>query len=419
MQLQHNKRKIFLLSDHPLSSSGVGTQARWIIQGLLQTGKYSFRCFGAAQKHSDYRTMVVNNDFIIVPTDGFGTPEMIRHVLVTEQPDAMLLFTDPRFFQHVWFMEDEIHQICPIVYNHIWDNFPIPTYNQYVYESCDQLNCINTVAYDIAMKFAPDRTMYIPHAVPNEVYFPLSDSERLMWKEKLLGFGKKDNFVALFVGRNARRKMVADIIHAWADFVQYMSNKQINPNKLTLLLHTDPLDPEGPNLYAVCEQYNVQNSVIFSKDRSEFQGMNAIYNISDVNISFSSAEGFGLPILEGKMTGLPAIAIKTGGLTRQVEDHIDGYQYGVALEPEVLSCVGNQAIPFIYESLCSTKTLTNALIKMYELPVEKKVELKEKCIAHTKRDYDINNMIVNWDKTLTNTINNWRSNYKSWECITI
>jgi hypothetical protein len=131
------KKTILLLSDHPLSTSGVGTQARWLINGLISTGKYKFKCFGGAMKHEDYRTIVVNEDFIIKPTNGFGDRNLLRQVLATERPDALMLFTDPRFFIWVWEMEDEIHQICPIAYNHLWDNGPWPEFNKVLYESTD------------------------------------------------------------------------------------------------------------------------------------------------------------------------------------------------------------------------------------------------------------------------------------------
>ena len=48
------KHKILMLSDHPLCTSGVGVQARFLIQGLLNTGKYTFRCLGGAIKHPNY-----------------------------------------------------------------------------------------------------------------------------------------------------------------------------------------------------------------------------------------------------------------------------------------------------------------------------------------------------------------------------
>ena len=45
------KKKVLVLSDHALSTSGVGTQTRHLIDGLLQKNKWSFRQFGAALKH--------------------------------------------------------------------------------------------------------------------------------------------------------------------------------------------------------------------------------------------------------------------------------------------------------------------------------------------------------------------------------
>jgi hypothetical protein len=112
-----DKKTILMLSDHPLATSGVGVQARWLINGLIGTGKYRFRVFGGAMRHENYDEVVVNEDFIIKPTAGFGDKNLMRKVLVQVKPDAILLFTDPRQFIWVWEMEDEIHQICPITYN--------------------------------------------------------------------------------------------------------------------------------------------------------------------------------------------------------------------------------------------------------------------------------------------------------------
>ena len=74
----NEKSKVIVLSDHALSTSGVGTQTRHLLNGLIEKGKWSFRQFGAAMKHASYDTIVVNDDFIIKPIDGFGNPEMIR-----------------------------------------------------------------------------------------------------------------------------------------------------------------------------------------------------------------------------------------------------------------------------------------------------------------------------------------------------
>ena len=54
-----NKIKILTLSDHPLSPSGVGTQTKYIIEGLLKTGRYQIISFGGAVKHEDYTGRLV------------------------------------------------------------------------------------------------------------------------------------------------------------------------------------------------------------------------------------------------------------------------------------------------------------------------------------------------------------------------
>lgn len=412
------KNKIILLSDHPLSTSGVGTQSRWIINGLLGTQRYTFRCFGGAVKHENYDTVKVNDDFIIKPTDGFGNKTMLRQVLAVERPDALMLFTDPRFFIWIWEMEDEIHQICPIVYNHLWDNPPWPEFNRVLYESTDLINCINYPTYEMVHQRFPDKTNYVPHAVPEELFHPLPENEVAEFKRSLLGKDREDHFIVLYVSRNARRKMLNDIIYSFKEFLSELERKY-GHRKSTLILHADPLDQEGSNLHSIIDMYHLKENIAFSRERVGFPEMCALYNISDTVINRSCNEGFGLSILEGKMCGKPVIALKTGGLTRQVEDHITGEQYGIALPVESRALVGNQLVPYIFEDSVTHETVTKAFMTMYEMGPEKRQELGLKALAHAKRDYVMKDLVESWDLTLTETMKSWRDRYQRWSCTTL
>jgi hypothetical protein len=48
---------------------------------------------------------------------------------------------------------------------------------------------------------------------------------------------------------------------------------------------------------------------------------------------------------------------------------------------------------------------------------EDKIVLRQKCIEHAHRDYDLDYLVSKWDETLTHTIENWRNTYKPWEHI--
>ncbi len=78
----------------------------------------------------------------IYPIDGYGSPELIRQLTDLEKPDAIMIFTDPRYWVWLFQMEQEIRKKMPIIYLNIWDDLPYPMYNKSYYESCDCLMAI-------------------------------------------------------------------------------------------------------------------------------------------------------------------------------------------------------------------------------------------------------------------------------------
>ena len=412
------KKKILLLSDHALCTSGVGCQSRYLAEGLVETGKWTVRQFGAAIKHDNYETVVVNDDFIIKPIDGFGDRDTLRLALATERPDLILIFTDPRFFIWLWEMEDEIHQVCPIAYWHVWDNYPVPEFNKVLYESTDLINCHSHLTYRMCKELAPDRTNFIPHALPRDTFFPLPSHEKMKFREQFLGKERLDHFIALWVNRNARRKRPNDVLQSWKIFLDELQQKH-GHKKATLLMHTDPLDQEGPNLLSAVEMLGIKDNVVFSTDRVSFDHMNLLHNISDTCIQISYAEGFGLSTLESMQTGNPIIAMQTGGLTRQVVDHRDGTENGIALPVELRSLVGSQQVPYIYEDYCSNETTAKGIMKLYELSPDEREKLSKKVLEYVDSEFNLKDIISSWDETLTELHENWRSRYEPWNCTTL
>jgi len=398
-----------MLSDHALSTSGVGCQSRFLINGLIEKGCWSFRQFGAAIKHTDYDTVKVNDDFVIKPVDGFGDRELIIQTLATEKPDILFLFTDPRFFIWLWEMEDEVHNMCPIAYWHVWDNFPVPEFNRPLYDATDLINCHSYLTYQICQDLAPERSNFIPHSLPPDIFFPISKSEIKDWRDKILGPERRDHFILFWVNRNARRKRPADVLLAWSMFIEKVRDKH-GKSDATLLMHTDPLDPEGPNLLSVSEKLNIKDSVVFSTDRIDFDKMNILHNISDACINIAYAEGFGLATLESMQCGKPVIAVKTGGLTRQVVDHRDGTENGFALDVVHQTLVGSQQVPYIYEDYADIDEIVDAMMKMYEAGPEGREKLGKKARDYVMSEFNHQTTIDLWHDSLLGLIEDWKNN---------
>ena len=234
------KLKIFVIADHPFSPSGVGTQTRYMIEGLLATGEYSFVCFGGAIKHENYnpqRFEQHGEDLVVYPVDGYGSPDSVRSIIRTEKPDMLWFMTDPRFFNWLWEIEDEIRSLVPMVYYHVWDNLPYPTFNKVWYDSTDAVVAISKVTHDIVKNVSPATdSRYLPHAVDPSFFKILEDEEIEVLKEK--SNFEKDQFVVFWNNRNARRKQPGTLIHWFKKFLD-----KVGHDKATLIMHTDPNDP--------------------------------------------------------------------------------------------------------------------------------------------------------------------------------
>ena len=128
------KKKILLLSDDLRMSSGVGTMSREIVMGTIR--EYDWVQVAGAIKHPDAGKIVDLNQATreetgiedaylkLYPVDGYGSQELLRSLIKTEQPDAILHYTDPRFWVWLYQMEHEIRQQIPIFYYNIWDDLP-------------------------------------------------------------------------------------------------------------------------------------------------------------------------------------------------------------------------------------------------------------------------------------------------------
>lgn len=330
---QKDRKKIILLCDDLRMHSGIATMAREFVTGLA--GKYNWVQVAGSIKHPEKGKIMnldaatnsvagIEDSYVrLYPVDGYGDPNILREIMNMEKPDALLHFTDPRFWIWLYQIERELRQKLPIGFYSIWDDLPYPMYNRPYYESCDWIGCISKQTENIVKNVLgktynnPTAVSYVPHGINSKTFRPLSSEQEKkdlqLVKKQIL---KKDyKYVIFYNNRNIRRKQTSTIILAYRAFCDNLPKEEAA--KCVLFMHTNPVDDAGTDLPAVINAYCPMYDVVFSTDKILPDKLNQLYNISDVTINLSDNEGFGLGTAESVMAGTPIIVTVTGGLQDQ------------------------------------------------------------------------------------------------------
>ena len=336
------KKKILLLSDDLRMSSGVGTMSREIVFGTVH--KYDWVQIGGAIKHPDEGNIAnlseevqkatdIDDAYVkVYPVSGYGNEDIIRELLNSEKPDAILIYTDPRFWVWLFQMEHEIRQQLPIFFYTIWDDLPYPMYNQWYYESCDLKMAISKQTYNIVhnvqVKHPPKKheVTYVPHGVDENKFYKIDEKHKeykkfLEFKDKIFG-GFDSRFTIFYNNRNIRRKMPGDLILAYKTFCDMLPKEEAD--KCIFLMHTQPRDDNGTDLPAVVNAICPEYKVVFSDKKIPPQHLNYLYNLSDITVNIASNEGWGLGTTESLMTGTPIVLNVTGGMQDQCGFKLNG-----------------------------------------------------------------------------------------------
>ena len=439
------KKKILLLSDDLRMTSGISTMSKEIVVGTIH--KYDWVQLGASIKHPEIGKVIDINDDIrkrtgvedaslkIYPSNGYGDIQTLRKLLDIEKPDAILHFTDPHYWQWLYDNEHEIRQQVPLMFYHIWDNLPDPTYNRNYYESCDWLSCISKQTYGIVHRVGKMdngstwkpledwQISYVPHGINSETFKPI---DSVSDDVKKLVYGDKEyDFILFYNNRNIRRKQPSDVIYSYKLFCDKLPKEE--SDKCLLLMHTAAVDENGTDLPAVIDAlcpYDVK----FTGVKLEQDKLNEIYNLVDCTINIANNEGFGLTTAESLMSGTPIIANVTGGLQDQMgfDYSADNYitfgslhnrrihgstihgEWVIPVWPSAINLNGSVPTPFIFDDRVNDEETANAIGRMYEMGRE---ERKERGLKG--REFMMNNLSnkIMCDKMIEGieqTFENWK-----------
>jgi len=215
---KEDRKTIFLLSDDLRTHSGIATMSKEFVLGMVH--QYNIVQLAAVIKHPEEgkivdisldvqrETGVPDASVKLYPFSGYGNPDVVREIMVRDKVNAILHFTDPRFWGWLYQMSHEIRQNIPIVYYSIWDAtgivgkdkdnndiFADPHWNTPFYASCDMILGISKQSHGIhtrlmnACKDVEPLTMgetnttdkdsvyldYVPHGINPKYYYPIRE----------------------------------------------------------------------------------------------------------------------------------------------------------------------------------------------------------------------------------------------------
>ena len=445
------KKKILLLSDDLRMHSGIATQSKEFVIGTIH--KYDWVQLGGAVNHPeqgkifDLSESVQHDEGIedaylkIYPISGYGNPEILRQVLEMEKPDAIMHFTDPRFWVWLYQMEHEIRQNIPILYYNIWDDIPDPLYNTNYYRSSDMLMSISKQTYGINKRILSKygyedwQLDYVPHGITDKRIKKIKDKGDTKFREFELKHGlDKYKFKILYLNRNIRRKSPGDVALAYKHMMDKLTPEQ--RKECVFVWHSAVSDENGTDMRAVCETLLPDYPVIFTHDNGgpmNDEQMNFLYNSCDVYINMASNEGFGLGSCEMLHTGGCIVVNVTGGLQDQcgfknekgeyltAEDYVELQsnhrgtytnhgEWVKPVFPSNISLAGSPQTPYIFDDRCSFEDAGECLLEWYKLGPEE----RERC-GELGRQFVLNEGKMSSKQMSESFIKNIESTFENWK----
>ena len=411
---QKERKNILLLCDDIRMHSGIATMAREFV--VNSSHHFNWFNLGAAVNHPDIgKTIDISDDVNkrlgiedskvkVMPSNGYGDASKIRQLIKEQKPDAIFIFTDPRYWIWLFDIEREIRSKIPIFWLNIWDDYPAPMYNKDYYNSVDLLMAISKQTKNINELVLGEEAKnkiieYVPHGIDEKMFYPLRTSKDKSLLPKLEEFktelfkGKDIEFVVFFNSRNIQRKHPHDIIFAYKMFCDMIGKEKAK--KCALVMHTEVSSQHGTDLRAVKEALTDPEyvNIFFSANKLAPEQMNLLYNIADVNILISSNEGWGLSLTEAMMAGTMIIPNVTGGMQDQARfedengdwinfssdfpsNHRGTYtkhgEWAKPVFPSNICLQGSPLTPYIFDDKVQPEDAATAIKFVYDLGSEER-----------------------------------------------
>jgi glycosyltransferase involved in cell wall biosynthesis len=186
-------------------------------------------------------------------------------------------------------------------------------------EGLEFFDCL--VAYteygkDEVLKLRPElkkKIKVVPHGNNSKHFFPIDKEEIKEFRKEYFGEENAKKFIITNVNRNQPRKDIPSTIFAFIEAKAEWKENNL-PNEPFLYLHMHPKDPMGWDLRGLFLQTKLVEGVDYklmdnelASNGASIEMLNKIYNASDLYVTTTLGEGWGLTLTEAMATKTPIV----------------------------------------------------------------------------------------------------------------
>jgi len=365
------KIKVMAYCDSPSCATGFAMVSRNIFAALYNTGRYDIDVFGI-----NYWGDPHNYPYRIWPAgtgsqDPYGRqkavnmiPKMDFDILFLLQ-DSFIMDFLPTLLPHL--KTQRMKPFKSILYFPV-DSTLKPAWGKNINDA-DVLVAYAEFAKEIALKVLPERTdmKIIPHGVNLKEFYPLPKAEIDAFRRDFFR-GQSDKFIISNFNRNQQRKDIPRTLQAFKEF-----RKQVPDSILFLLM---AMKDQGWDLPELCRQMDldITKDVIFPQNFGPNRGypreiVNALYNASDVVVSTTLGEGFGLHWIEAMAAKAPTLMPRNTAMEEFITDDI-GYLMNSGSSPSLWTTLPHDNE--VMRPLVDVDDMVAKLVHIYNNPQEAK-----------------------------------------------
>lgn len=402
------KIKLLFYGDAPTVATGFGTVTRNILQGLHQTGKYDISVLGVNYWGDPHPYPYPIWPIGIGGKDPYGRQRAFDMMAKNLEFDVLFLFQDTFILES--FMGKGLPQLRQSKDFTTISYFPIDGAPKKTWVDCMN-SCDVPVTYTefgrkesiLTCPEIADKLRVIPHGANIKDFYPLPEAAATEFRQSY--FGKQaGKFIITNVNRNQQRKDIPRTLLAFREL------KKRRPNTV-LYLHMAPQD-QGWNLPEVVKGVGLalnEDVLLPGNNFGPNQGypievVNEIYNASDVVMSTTVGEGWGLSTVEAMACKTPIVFPDNTSLNEIIGAE-RGYLVRSGETPDDFMVLPNDNE--VLRPVTSVTHMAETLMHVYDNREEaaQKAETAYKWVR-SNLIWD-KHIVPQWDKLITGAVSDW------------